>query len=319
MARNSDNWKIEQQRDEVCLLADLPSENCVEEMFRPYLSSVIAPTAQQPTRELASAPAPPEQRTTTGQMFEVVVRSFTNLWQLERTDALVQQDQGQPAVPAREQESALPVENFVPVIMPRTVAPLSPPLPHEVREELLELRTEVMQATRTRNLQTLMICGVESGVGTSFVAGHLSRSLAEYAQMKVAFLTLVASREKKVSWLARRSVALPLQLLLRRTELPNLIEIASSNGTISLTELLCHCSTAEVLRQIKAEFDLIVIDAPTIAMYGEAAALAALMDGVILVAEPDVTLLRRVDRAHRRLRKARAEVLGMVFNRQRRP
>ena len=215
-------------------------------------------------------------------------------------------------------ENALSVESFSPVI-PRPTVTTSQPLPDEAREELLELRSEVMQVARTRGLQTLMVCGVESGVGTSFVAGQLSRLLAEFVRMKVALLTIVPGREKKISRLGRRTELSPqLQFLLRRTELFNLTEIASCHGTISLPELLGSCDTSEVLRQMKQEFDLIVIDAPAIATFRESALLAAWMDGVILVAEPHVTPLRRVDSAHRRLHKAEANILGMVFNRQHR-
>ena len=216
-------------------------------------------------------------------------------------------------------EMTLPVENFLPVIVPKAAAITPPSTPREVREELLELRAEVFHLARTKGLQTLMICGVESGVGTSFVAGQLSRLLAEFIRLKIAFLTVIPNREKKISRFGRRTELQPqIHFLLRRTELPNLAEIASSNGNISLSEFLGSCETSEVIRQMKEEFDLIVIDAPAIDSFSETALLAALMDGVVLVAEPHVTPLRRLDRAYNRLDKAHANVLGMVFNRQHR-
>jgi hypothetical protein len=305
------NWKENQREPEISILADLSVE--VDDLFRPYLQSVAPPV------QSSAAPIRPAPQSTSGQLFEVVIRSLTNFWPGSKSEALVPQRQAtvHPTAPERN----APADCFTRMVMPKAITPGLLPLSHEVREELLELRAEVMQAARTQQLQTLMLCGVEGAVGTSFVAGQLTRLLAEFAQMKVAFLTLAPNREKK----SRRALSpaasvLPrVQFLLRRTELPNLVELASANGTITLTELLCHCPTADVLRQMKAEFDLIVIDAPAITMYSEAAALAALMDGVILVAEPHVTPLRRMDRAHRRLRKAHAKVLGMVFNRQRRP
>jgi Mrp family chromosome partitioning ATPase len=301
MTHKIGNQQDQRRGEELRLLAEVAES--LDEMFQPYLAA--ASTARQPQTALpafieSSKPA----GKMTGQMFEVVLRSFANLWPM--SEALT------PRPPAP------PPESFARTVVPRAAVAAAQPLPHEVREELLELRTEVMHAARTRRLQTLMLCGVEAGAGTSFVAHQLSRLLAEYAPLKVAFLTLVSGQEKKPKRPPQAAAPPRLQFLLRRTELPNLTEIASANGTISLTELLCHCSTPEVLRQIKAEFDLLVIDAPAIALYGEAALLAALMDGVILVAEPHVTPLRRMDRAERRLQKARAHVLGMVLNRQRR-
>ncbi|HEX4948217.1 MAG TPA: hypothetical protein VFZ34_16205 [Blastocatellia bacterium] len=321
MTRKVTNWKDQTGDQEIPILADLSIEHCVDELFRPYLPAETAvrqvtnpaPAVTAPSVSAASS-AP---KTRPEQFFAVLARSLESFWPTSTGQALVSSETASVPVRTTVSEAKSRDEHFTPVVVPKNVAVAAPPLPHAVREELLELRTEVMHAVRTERLQTLMICGVQSGAGTSFVAGQLTRILAEYAQLKIAFLTLVSSRERPAHRLTRRSPQTQVQFLLRRTELPNLAEIASANGAITLTELLCHCSTAEVLRQMKAEFDLIVIDTPAIGMYGETAVLAALMDGVILVAEPNVTPLRRMDRAHRRLHKARAKILGMVFNRQR--
>ncbi len=304
---------VEGRGQAVSLLADI--EGYLDELFCPYLAASAARPSTPASRPALVTTA---QRLALGPSFDVVVRAGAGVEVVPAHEALVRQAQAPSAPSPRAPEPAPRPESFTSAIVPKTATITKPPLPHNVREELLELRTEVMHAVRTQHLQTLMICGVEPGAGTSFVAGELTRLLAKYGQMKVAFLRLVARREEKGNRLARRGAATPPQFLLRRTELPNLAEIASAQGAITLTELLCHCSTAEVLSQMKAEFDLIVIDAPAVAMYGEAAMLAALTDGVILVAEPHATPLRRMDHAHRRLDKARAKVLGMVFNRQRR-
>lgn len=316
MTRNAGNWKKERGDQEVPILLDLSFEAGIDELFRPFLNPVAEQTSLPPEQDAPPANVPTEAQTIPGQ-FEVIVRPFTDFSKPDKAAAMMQPRRKHTVVQPPPQEKMPSRKTVAPIVLPKAVAPVLHPLSHDAREELLELRTEVMHAARTHNVQTLMICGVESGVGASFIAGHLSRLLAEYAQMKVAFLTLVSSPEKKSNRLTRRTVPAQLQFLLRHTELPNLAEIASANGTITLTEMLCNCATAEVLRQMKTEFDLIVIDAPAIATYGEAAMLAALVDGVILVAQPNVTPLRRMDRAHRRLHKARATVLGVVFNRQR--
>lgn len=326
MTHNAGNWKDERNGNEIPLLADLSIkemvdekalladlENQVDDWFRSYL-----PVAGQASLAPHASFAPTTQRPGTGPKFDVVVRSVASLEPLLAHEALVRQVPASAVPPPCAPEPAPSPESFTSVVVPKNATTAALPLPQEVQEELLELRTEVMHAVHTQHLQTLMICGVEPGAGTSFVARELTRLLAEYAQMKVAFLTLMPRREEKVNRLTRRGTPTPLQFLLRRTELPNLVEIASARGAITLNELLCNCSTAEVLDQMKTEFDLIVMDTPAIAMHGEAALLAALADGVILVAEPHSTPLRRMDRAHRRLHKARAKVLGMVFNRQRR-
>ena len=164
-----------------------------------------------------------------------------------------------------------------------------------------------------------MICGVEAGVGASFVARCLSGSLAEFKQLRIALLTVVSTSTNGTSQRApgavmRRDVG----YLLFRTERPNLMEIASLQGDVTLTDLLCGVDMSVALQQLKQEFDFIVVDTPTVTLHAEVALLAAMLDGVILVAEQHATSLRQMDQAYHRLGQVQANVLGIVLNRQKR-
>ncbi len=213
---------------------------------------------------------------------------------------------------------------FNPMISTRPAgAPWLPPLPRELQQELLELCSEIRQATRLQPLQTLLICGVEAGVGASFVARCLSGSLAEFRQLRIALLTVVSAPIANGS--SQRAAGGPGALLRRdvdyllfRTERPNLMEIASVQGDVTLTDLLCGAQMSVALQQLKREFDFIVIDTPTVTLHAEVALLAAMLDGVILVAQQHATSLRRMDQAYHRLGKVQANVLGIVLNRQQR-
>ena len=212
---------------------------------------------------------------------------------------------------------------FNPMISTRPAdASKLPPLPRELQQELLELCSEIRQATKSRPLQTLMICGVEAGVGASFVARCLSVSLAEFKQLRIALLTVVGARptgdRQRASSAPEAVLRRAVGYLLFRTERPNLMEIASVQGDVTLTDLLCGTDLSVALQQLKQEFDFIVVDTPTVALHAEVALLAAMMDGVILVAEQHVTPLRQLDQAYHRLGKVQANVLGIVLNRQQR-
>jgi Mrp family chromosome partitioning ATPase len=224
--------------------------------------------------------------------------------------------QGRVANRTLENES----QGFMQMVTPRhSLAPLTPPLSYELREELLGLCAELVQASKARKLQTLLLCGIEPGVGTSFLAQHLSRMLAEFRQLRIALLTVMSvhtpSRTKLRASVVRRN----FDYLLFRTERPNLMEIASAQGAVTLSELLSGATASVALRQVQQEFDFIVIDAPAVAVYAEVALLAAMLDGVILVAEQHVTSLRQMDKAYHRLHQAQANVLGIVLNRQTTP
>lgn len=207
-----------------------------------------------------------------------------------------------------------------PMVATRAPEALSP-LPATLREELLELCAEIVAATKSRPLQTLMISGIEAGVGASFVAKNLCRVLAEFKQLRVALLTVVreplpvaGGARGGRNALTRRG----FDYFLVRTERPNFMEIASAQGAVTLTELLGNAAASMTLPYLKQEFDFIVVDTPAVALHAEVALLAALMDGVILVAEQHATSLRKMDQAYDRLGKVQAHVLGIILNRQKR-
>lgn len=203
------------------------------------------------------------------------------------------------------------------MVLPRPSLPAQPRLlPRELREELLELCAELVPLAKAQKLQTLLICGVEPGVGASFVATHLSRILAEISRLRIAILTVGRAEEPGQRMARNLAMRRAFDYLLFRTERPNLMEIASAQGPITLPELLGGAAATAALQQLQQEFDFIVIDAPAVAWYAEVALLAARADGVVLVAEQNVTSLRQMDCAHQRLGRAQANVLGVVLNRQ---
>jgi Mrp family chromosome partitioning ATPase len=207
------------------------------------------------------------------------------------------------------------------LVLPRsTTAPAQLCLPVMLREGLVELRAELLLAAEAERLRTVLVSGVEPGDGASFVAWHLSRLCAEFERLRVALLLVegrrdVTPRRRLSSTAEGGGAGQGCGLMLRRTEAPNLHEVVSPRGPLTLAELLAAAEPGALLAQMKRQFDLIVIDGPSVAASAEAALLAAQADGVILVARRNVTPLRRLDRAHRRLSRARARVLGIVFNR----
>lgn len=216
-----------------------------------------------------------------------------------------------PFSPAHE------LPQFMQMVSPRPYIAATPPsLPPELREEMMGLCAEIVQTAKAQPLQSLMICGVEPGVGAGFVAQNLSRALAEFRRFRIALLTVRSAHDQRHSNQRPSVPRRNFDYLLYRTERPNLMEISTAQGTITLTELLGGEGAAIALRQMQEEFDFIVVDSPPVTGSAEVAWLASVLDGVMLVAEPHVTSLRQMDRAYQRLHKARAKVLGVILNRQ---
>lgn len=74
-------------------------------------------------------------------------------------------------------------------------------------------------------------------------------------------------------------------------------------------------STHRLIRELRDRFDFLVVDAPPILPYADARALAALVDGVILVGRPGVTTREAMQRSLELLAQANsAPVLEIVLN-----
>ncbi|HZS03658.1 MAG TPA: CpsD/CapB family tyrosine-protein kinase [Blastocatellia bacterium] len=226
----------------------------------------------------------------------------------ERPSAEVPETIEARAVP----EGLKPETALVPAQLPSLVVST---LPEGVREEFRRLRSTLLLAAESQQLQVLLVCGIESGDGASFVARNLSLLLAEFDKINVARFELsglVAEGREPAS-----PAAESFKLTLRRTALPNLRDISTSQGTVTLGELLRTCDVRAMIGLLKSRFDFVLIDAPAVTASADTALLASQVDGVILVAQQDETKCNSLAAARAELQNARANVLGVVLNKKR--
>lgn len=71
------------------------------------------------------------------------------------------------------------------------------------------------------------------------------------------------------------------------------------------------------LEHLRARFDWVIIDGPPVTVYSDAAILARLADGVVLVVEAEKTRWEVVSQAKRTIEESGGRILGAVLNRQR--
>jgi hypothetical protein len=189
-------------------------------------------------------------------------------------------------------------------------APEPPPLSAETREQLLKLRATIMVEAEQRKMRSVLICGAAPEVSTQSIAADLSRLLAEYKRLKIAFIEVAGGG----STLPRNKVLSPeYTFRIRRTRTRNLYEIASSQGVVKLEDWLKNWTPSVVLGELEKMFDLVLICAPAVTSNPEVALLAGAVDGVILVATENVTSFASLGEAQHRLRNAEANVLGVTL------
>lgn len=186
-----------------------------------------------------------------------------------------------------------------------------PPLAPALREQLLKLRTAILLAAEQRQLRSVLICDADTLETAASVATDLSKLLAEYERLKVAYLEV----SEDVPTPSRKKV-LPFgyTFQIRQTQIPNLSEIASSLGAVRLNDWLHWWSPTVVLQEMGKLFDIVLISAPSITTHPDVALLAGAVDGVILAATEHVTTYASLEEAQQLLQAAQANILGVTLN-----
>jgi len=78
--------------------------------------------------------------------------------------------------------------------------------------------------------------------------------------------------------------------------------------------LVASEAMSNLLRQVRDQYDIVIVDTPPVNIITDAAVLAASADGVVLVARAGVTTAPALAYAVEQLRHVRADVLGVVLN-----
>ncbi len=204
-------------------------------------------------------------------------------------------------------------------------------------EGLRSLRTTVQFLGIERPIRAVAVTSPEMGDGKSTVAANLA---AAYA-MAGSRTLLVSGDLRKPSLDALFDVAgelgfsdllfdrarfrsgrgdptgtplAPLGDYLVPTMVPNLFVLPSGSPTRSPAELLASAGLADVMAELTAAVDVVVIDSPP-TIVTDAVMLARMVDGVLVVSSLNRTHKSRLRAAVDVLENARVNVLGLVVNR----
>ena len=100
----------------------------------------------------------------------------------------------------------------------------------------------------------------------------------------------------------------------RETGVKNLWVLPRGSRTTNPSELLHHAALAELLEDLRASYDLIVIDSPPMLSVTDASALSPLVDGYLLVIRAGKTPRQAAKDAIQRIQHVHGTVLGVVLN-----
>jgi capsular exopolysaccharide synthesis family protein len=106
----------------------------------------------------------------------------------------------------------------------------------------------------------------------------------------------------------------PLDMLARETAVPNVYMMSSGTGTGSVVHLLHSTRLPELLRRLRQEVDMIIIDAPPMLQISDARVLGRFADGVVFVVRSAKTTRDMAMTSCRRFLEDRTRVVGTVLN-----
>ncbi|QGG47290.1 CpsD/CapB family tyrosine-protein kinase [Heliorestis convoluta] len=104
------------------------------------------------------------------------------------------------------------------------------------------------------------------------------------------------------------------QAIIAQSALENLHILTSGPVPPNPSELLQSNKMKKLLQELKAKYDLILIDTPPTLAVTDAAILASTVDGIILVIQAKKTKITSVQEAQYRLQQANGKIIGTILN-----
>ncbi|HZT73264.1 MAG TPA: polysaccharide biosynthesis tyrosine autokinase [Terriglobales bacterium] len=188
------------------------------------------------------------------------------------------------------------------------------------REAVLSLHTAI-QFSSPERIGVLAVTSSVPGEGKSTASAHLAGAFAALGSRTV--LVDADMRKPNVHRQFGLSNQIGLSNVLRgqaplddalRPVFSNLTVLTSGPVAATPSELL-HLGMADVVEQLRGRFDVVLIDCPPVLGFADAASIANLAEGVLLIVQAGRTEQQQVGAALRQLRGVRANILGIVLNR----
>jgi polysaccharide biosynthesis transport protein len=193
-----------------------------------------------------------------------------------------------------------------------------------VAEAYRVLRTNLQYASVDQPLHLLLVTSPAPTEGKSFTTANLSIALAQTGQRVVAVDADLHRPRLHRAFGVANSDGLTTALLADEASLDGLLQATSVPGLLVLTagptppnptELLASARMRELLGQLRAHADILVVDSAPVVMVADAAVLSAQVDGVLLVIDAARTRRDVARQAVASLRAVNAHLLGALLNR----
>ena len=194
-------------------------------------------------------------------------------------------------------------------------------MPYDVNEAMKLLRTNLQFCGKDKKV--IMITSTLADEGKSTVSINLCRSLAQLgsrvilldADMRKSVLADRISKEKNLPGLSHLlSARSGLEDVLMETDMENFHMILAGRVPPNPAELLSGARMHKLIEICREEYDYVIVDCPPINLVVDAAIVAPLCDGIVMVVCSGNVPYRLAQGALDQLQATGCPVLGAVLN-----
>ena len=204
---------------------------------------------------------------------------------------------------------------------PHIVAATDPKSP--ISEQYRILRTNLQSLKFRPGAKVIVVTSAVHGEGKSVTSINMALTLARQENLRVVLIDADLRKGSIHKWLGLEDHQEGLSgVLARGGELngklmtlkePNLTILPAGAFPEHPAELLESSAMKKLISTLKAQFDVIIIDAPPVLPVSDPAILAAQADGVLLVVRAGKTQRKTVSQAHALLDHVKANIVGCVL------
>lgn len=189
-------------------------------------------------------------------------------------------------------------------------------------ESLRSLRTALQFAMLDARNNIVMFTGPTPGIGKSFTSANFAavlgaggkRVLLIDADMRKGYLHQFFGMKRGNGLSELITGTRVLGDVVRRNVAPNLDLISTGTMPPNPGELLMSPATLQLLQNLSAQYDLVLIDTPPVLAVSDTQVIASHAGTVFLVARAEVTALGELQESVKRLGQTGVAVKGVVFN-----
>ncbi len=192
----------------------------------------------------------------------------------------------------------------------------------EASESYRTLRTNIRFSTMGRSSKILLVTSAGSGEGKTTTATNLAVSYSQEnkkvllidCDLRDPSLQTVFPRSNKRGLTDVLSGQCGLEAAVSATAISNLSVLTAGTVPPNPSEILGSEKMQELLTELAAYYDVILIDSPSALEVSDAQILGTMSDGVVLVAHQGKVTKEQLKRVKRGMDHVNAHILGVVLN-----